>query len=114
MNKFVKQQLNKCRVVLPPYDDNTTHLHIPYQQLQPTTQFNSTDLFTISIKDYIINEPDNFTLSSNWNNGTKPPEHKMQVRMLETRGKMIKVSGNGITTNIYWEGWLPQKGFEIE
>lgn len=114
MNKFVKQQLAKCRVVLPPYDDNTTHMVIPFKtNTIPTQTINTSDKFTIEIKDYIINEPSNFTLSSNWNGGTRPPEHNMIVRYVETRGKMVLVEGTGINTNIYWKGWLPQKGFDV-
>lgn len=113
MNKFVKQQLSKCRIELPPYDDNTTHLNIPYGQHTPKNTLNVDDVFTISIKDYIINEPSNFTLSANWNMGTKPPEHTMYVRYVETKGKMICVEGVGANTNQYWKGWLPQKGFDV-
>ena len=70
MNKFVKQQLAKCRVVLPPYDDNTTHMVIPFKtNTMPTQSLNTSDKFTIEIKDYIINEPSNFTLSLAFGSG---------------------------------------------
>ena len=47
MNKFVKQQLAKCRVVLPPYDDNTTHMIIPFKtNTMPTQTINTSYKFT--------------------------------------------------------------------
>lgn len=115
MNKFIRQQLKKCRLPLPEWDDKTTTLVIPMNTSGTSVYTsNSNKNFEIQIKDYIINEPRNFTLSSNWNNGTKPPEHVLiNVNYISTVGKMSKIGGTGKTTGIYWEGWLPEKGFEI-
>lgn len=110
MNKFIKQQLEKCRVPLCSWDDTTMQLLIPRYS---TEQINSAAEFTIEIKNYIINEPPGFTLSADWNNCTVPPERTMKVQFVDTKGRMTKISGVGVTTNIYWSGWLPNKGFEV-
>ena len=113
MNKFIKQQLLKCNTKLPDWDDNTTELIISRNQPKSSIDITSGN-FYITIEDYIVNEPSNFTLSSNWNGGTKPPEHDMKVELIEKRGKMYKVLGYGINTNITWCGWLPEKGFKVK
>ena len=96
---------------MPEWDSDTTTLIIPYKDnlLIP----NNNDKIKIEIKRYILIEPDTFTLSKDWNNGTIPPEKYMWVNYVDRRGKMLKVSGTGETTNIFWEGWLPEKGFEV-
>lgn len=114
MNKFIKQQLKKCRVVLPEWDDSTTHLLIECTTNHPAQETLNTDKeYLIEIKDYILHEPPNFTLSSNWNAGTVPPEHSMKIKYINVMGKMVQVQGVGTTTNISWTGWLPQKSFEV-
>lgn len=110
MNKFVKQQLERCRISLPSWNEDTTQLIIPKYLTQ---QINSSNEFTIEIKNYILNEPPNFTLSHDWNNDTVPPETHMYVVYVDTKGKMTKVQGRGVTTNIPWVGWLPNKSFEV-
>lgn len=111
MNKFVKEQLNKCNTILPEWYENTTKLVITGKKTPSEVECSGN--ITIHIENYIINEPSNFTLSSNWNGGTTPPENNMNVNIIQQMGKMYKVSGVGISTNKHWEGWLPQKGFKI-
>ena len=111
MNKFIKEQLNKCTITLPEWDDNTTELVISNKPV--STVKNISGNLHIYIENYIINEPATFTLSSNWNGGTKPPENEMVVNVINQSGKMYKVSGEGLTTKTHWEGWLPQKGFRV-
>lgn len=110
MHKSIKKQLNKCRTILPDWDDSTTEMIISHNNVSNNPTSGS---LTIKIENYIINEPANFTLSSNWNNGTKPPEQDMIVDIVNQMGKMYKVSGDGIDTQIHWEGWLPEKGFKV-
>lgn len=111
MNKFIKEQLKKCKTKLPDWNDNTTELFISIKSKH--SDINQSGNLHIKIENYIINEPSTFTLSSNWNGGTKPPENEMIVEIINKAGKMYKVKGFGINTNINWEGWLPEKGFEI-
>lgn len=110
MNRFIKEQLDKCRVQLPKYDDSTTHLYIPRDT--PVEEIQEKKPEKIYIMGYVINEPPSFNLSEQWNNNTVPPENVMEVTVIETRGKMIKVKGKGVTTGEEWCGWLPQKGFK--
>lgn len=111
MNKEIEKELNKCKIAkIPEYDDSTLEIVIP--------KHNSLDIlenhyYSIKIEDYIINEPDNFTLSSNWNNNTKPPEIFLNVKIEKIMGKMIKVDSIGRDTSKVWNGWLPRKAVEI-
>lgn len=66
MNKFIKEQLNKTKILLPNFDDNTTSLFIP----RSNSQISSSDLeighcYLLYLEDYVVNEPAGFTLSSN-------------------------------------------------
>lgn len=114
MQKFIKQQLLKVNIALPEWDDNTTHMIISRDySTEKKNRFTVGGNYDIIIEDYIINEPSNFTLSANWNGGTKPPEHHMSVTIVQIMGKMIKISGVGKTSGTHWEGWLPQKGIKV-
>lgn len=111
MNKEIKLELNKCKIAnIPEYDEDTLEITI--------LKHNSLDIienhyYTINIDDYIINEPDNFTLSSNWNNGTKPPENTVRAKIEKIMGKMIKVNCIGVNSGKVWSGWLPRKSVDI-
>lgn len=109
MNKFVKEQLNKCRTQLPEWDDDTTEMIISNSH----NIVNNSGNLHICIENYIISEPPSFTLSDTWNGGTTPPENHMIVKLVNKNGKMYKVSGVGMNTNIEWTGWLPEKGFKV-
>ena len=110
MNKFVKQQLMNCNVELPYWDDNTLSIYI---QKRTYKNISCDKVYNIKIKNYILEEPSDFTLSIDWNKGTKPPEENMLVKFIDTKGKMKLVNGVGKTTGIMWEGWLPEKGFKV-
>ena len=111
MNKFVKKELEKCKVKLPEWNDDTTQIVIPLYS--ENEDINSKSEYIINIKNYIINEPPNFTLSYDWNSGTVPPETSMKVKYVDYKGKMTKIDGIGTTTNVHWSGWLPNKSFEV-
>lgn len=114
MNLIIEQQLKKCKVASIPYfDKNTTHLIIPKVTVQNEEVCIPGHYYLIEIEDYVINEPPQYTLSSNWNKGTKPPEHRMKVDILQIMGKMVKINGIGDNTDITWEGWLPLKSFKV-
>ena len=34
MNNVIKRELDKVKVLLPEYDDNTTHLYIPKKEVE--------------------------------------------------------------------------------
>lgn len=115
MNKFTKRELQKLdNLIIDEWDDTTTHLVIPRDGISvKSLGFNIGDKFTIQLEGYIINQPPNFTLSENWNQGTFPPEEILDVEVLRVMGKMIGVRAIGKETQKVWEGWLPQKGFKV-
>lgn len=114
MNKFIKQQLDKCRIPLPEYDDNTTHIVIyRNNNISELENLQIGVIYDIKVADYIINEPPTFTLSANWNGGTKPPEHLLTVEIIQLMGKMVKINAIGKNTNIRWTGFLPRKSIEV-
>ena len=112
MNKFTLRELEKIRDMIPDeWDENTTHFVIPgINSIEEDIKVG--DLFTIQLESYIINQPPNFTLSENWNKGTFPPEEVLDIEVVKLLGKMVGVKARGKTTKIYWEGWLPRKGFK--
>lgn len=116
MNKFIKQQLEKVKkCVLPPYDENTLQLIIPKQEI---VNSNNLDLiighfYRVKLADYIINEPSNFTLSTNWNHGLKPKELYLNIEVQKIMGKMVYVNSTTVQSGDMWEGWLPFKSITI-
>lgn len=66
MNKFIKEQLDKSKITLPEYDQDTTELFIRRHAGNAL----ATDLlvgykYLVYVEDYIVHEPENFTLSAN-------------------------------------------------
>ena len=115
MNKFIKEQLQKVTIPMSSWDSNTIQVFIPKQSANSNknTDFELYKSYNIVIEDYIINPPPTFTLASNWNFGTTPPEKELSATVLQIVGKMIKFKCIGKTTNIEWEGWLPKKSIKI-
>lgn len=109
MNKFIKEQLLKCKTKLPYWDESTNELVITHSNHNNNDPANGN--FHIKIAPYILHEPPDFTLSTKWNGGTKPPEEFMSVRIVKQHGEMYFIRGIGLETGINWEGWLPGKGF---
>ena len=114
MNKFIKKELEKCRIKLPEYNDDTTYLFIPRNEdVKNLEELKINHFYLFEVADYIINEPPTFTLSANWNGGTYPPEKRLNCEVLEFVGKMVKVLSEGETTHIRWEGFLPRKSIKM-
>ena len=119
MNKFIKEQLGKCRVaVLPSYDDNTLNMIIPKtNNLIDTLKEDS--CYFVKLENYIINPPSNFDLHTNWNHNVIPKDQYMNCEIVQVMGKMIKIRGAGVDesgkqpTGNYWEGWIPKKSMTI-
>ena len=119
MNEIIKEQLSKCKLAqIPSFDDNTTTLVLHKREPEKDPELNH--YYIIELEDYIVNEPDGFTLSSNWNKGSKPKYSYYRVEIIQLMGKMIKVRGIGydpVTDTDYlelWAGWLPRSGFHIK
>ena len=117
MNPVVKRELEKVRIPLPEYDDDTTILHIPKQGNSSEAVTHTIEVshcYLIQVADYVLNEPPNFTLSSNWNKGVKPVSKFLKVQIDTIMGKMIQVSGCGYDwqsqadkSDVYSALWLP-------
>ena len=119
MNKYVLEELKKCKVAkLPPYDSTTKQMVIP--KSAPTSQLlDIGKCYLIQLEPYILNPPEGFTLHENWNKNIKPPQEFLKVEISQIMGKMIKVNALGYDykagqdTNEIWEGWLPRKSISI-
>lgn len=114
MNKFTARELNKIKETIPiEFDDTTTHIIIPCVENRKVNTYNIGDKFSIRLESYIRNQPPNFTLAENWNQGTVPPEDYLDITIVKTAGKMIGVKAIGKNSGEKWEGWLPSKGFMV-
>lgn len=119
MNKYVINQLQKCKVAcIPEYDSSTRHLIIP--KATTTKQLMQVGkCFLIRISDQVMHNPNNIISHDNWNNGKAPVRPYMKVEINKVMGDMVKVLGIGydhisnIDTNEIWEGWLPIHQIQI-
>lgn len=109
MNKFIKEQLLKIKIPMSDWDDNTLKIIIYKQDNTSKADFVVGNIYNITVANYVINPPPNFSLASNWNYGTVPPEENMTAQVLQIMGNMLKFSCKGESTGITWEGWLPRK-----
>lgn len=119
MNSFIKEQLKKCKVAeLPNLEQAKEVLFIPKKEPEKEPELNH--YYIIELEDYVINEPEGFTLSANWNKGTKPTCSYYKVQVVQLLGKMVKVSGisydviNSTDLSDVWTGWLPRASFHIK
>lgn len=110
MSNNLINALNKCKIanVLKISDDQ--FIIKKHTELELIISH----FYNVEVANYIINEPPNFTLSCNWNNGTVPPETNLNIQVLDIQGNMIKVDAIGVSTNKVWEGWLPKKSIVVK
>lgn len=115
MNKFIKKELNKVNVALPPWDDNTTTLviHPGGRKVVVTDEFVVGNNLKLHLENYLVHPYEGFTLAENWNGGTNPPESVINATIIQIMGKMIKVDCVGETSGTHWIGWLPKKGIKV-
>lgn len=117
MNKFIKEQLDKCKIVLPEYDDTTVQLFIPKNSKHIEIKNEELDIvvgmcYTIEVEHYIIAPYEGFTLHQNWNKGVVPTDSLMNCEVTQIMGKMVKVNAIGVHDGKSWEGWLPRKSIK--
>ena len=114
MNKFIKEQLNKCKIAnIPEFDDDTTELLIQGANKSNKVDFELGLEYNIEVEDYIIHPYPGFTLHDNWNKGIVPTDKQMHVLITKDMGKMICVQAIGLNDNKVWGGWLPKKSCKI-
>lgn len=123
MNPVIKRELEKVRAPLPEYDDNTTLITILRKSVEPgaqVPQLIENHCYIIELESYILDEPPNFTLSSNWNRGIIPKSKHLQIEVSKVMGKMTQVNGSGYDimneqplTDGYIGLWLPVLGIKI-
>lgn len=123
MNNIIKQELEKCKDILPEFDDKTTYILIPkgsnYQE-NKNIELEIGKYYSIRLAKYILYPPENFTLDSNWNNGVHPQSEYMLVTPIKFVGKMIQFDGCGYDfyndkslDDVYNGLWLPQGSIEV-
>ena len=115
MNKIIEDQLRKCKVAdIPEFNDSTISLTIHKKNLdKKSADIELNHYYKIEIANYVLTPNENFTLAENWNNGTVPPEARMNCEIKQIMGKMVQVFCIGETTQKTWGGWLPRKSFNI-
>lgn len=120
MNKIIKRELEKVRINLE-YNNDTTEIFIPKGNNQTiTVDLKVNHNYNIYVEDYILNEPPNFTLSTNWNGGVVPTSKYMNACVTQVLGKMIRVDACGydpikkITKPDSYVGlWLPSQSIHV-
>lgn len=120
MTPLVKKQLQKCKVaIIPPYDDNTTHLIIEHATAQEAQSCIPNHCYLIELEDYLVNPPPTFAFHINWNGNNIPKSKHYKCECLQLMGKMVKINGVGFDwenqVDLYdmWSGWLPLKSIKI-
>lgn len=121
MNNIIKKQLENIKVAnLPDWDNNTTHLIIKKGQRLDSEAIQINHYYLVELADYVINEPEGFSLSSNWNNGITPKDKTMKCCVTSLMGNMVKIDGVGFDIanqkdlNSTFSGWIPKKAIKIK
>lgn len=122
MNPVVKRELEKVRYPLE-YTDDTTHLVIPQKEdlfVASVPEVEVGACYLIKLAPYILNEPPDFKLSSNWNKGVIPQSRFFNVSVNKVAGKMINVDASGVADDGFTPNneahvdlWLPSGGIQI-
>lgn len=119
MNDKIKQQLIKVHRVQLDFDDTTTEINIPKLGNEVSEDFIKNHKYRVELQDYLLTDNPNFDFHTTWNNGIVPKDRIMDIIVLDTTPKMIKVHGYGISlggnlTMNEWEGFLPKKSLTIK
>lgn len=126
MDKIIEQQLKAVKLAqIPDFDLDTNTLIIPKYVHSGASNISDTEsvhigrMYIVELADYILNEPNGFTLHANWNNNIKPTNKYMKILVLQDLGKMVKIKGIGYDINLKkdleaeWIGWCPKKSLKI-
>lgn len=121
MNKYIREELEKIKAPMSSYDDKTTVIQIEKRKsVSTSSSFTIGTKYRISVEDYILNEPPNFTLSANWNRGIVPTSRYFEGTVVNIQGNMIQFNlvGFDIDSNTekddkYVGLWLPKKSITV-
>ena len=122
MNPVIQRELEKIRYPLE-YTESTTHLVIPKKEdifVSDATPLEVGRCYLVKLAPYILNEPADFTLSSNWNKGVVPKSRFMNISVNKIAGKMLNVDASGVNddgvtanTEVHVDFWLPLGGIQV-
>ena len=110
MNELIKRELLKVKVAkVPPFDDNTTHIHI--KKGLNVNEFKVGCAYAVQLYNVLVNPPKNFSFHINWNKGNVPKSRYMKCYVVEKMSAMIKVDALLCDENFndigeMWSGWL--------
>lgn len=120
MNKWIKEQLKKCKVAeIPEFSDETTLIVIKKSCGQSLNSVQSVEdiivghFYKIEVENYIINPYPGFALHDDWNQGIIPKDKFMNCEIKQIMNRMVKIEAVGADTNNQWSGWLPRKSFKV-
>lgn len=119
MNKIVQRELEKIRANID-YNDNTTYIYIPKSGQLSAVDLQVDHNYNIYVEDYILHEPSNFSLSTNWNKGVVPSSKYLNICVISKMKDMICVDGCGwdninnvVKADCYTGLWLPQSSIHV-
>ena len=110
MNVLIKKELDKVKVANVQESGNT--IYVKGTKLLNQIQFEKNKYYRIELKDYLVHPYEGFNLHIQWNNNIAPKDCIMNIEVIDTMGKMIKVTGCG-ESGIVWTGWLPISSVSI-
>lgn len=132
MNNLILDQLNMLKSYNYIIDDNAEIINFTdnMQSVKFIKNINATysisntleveKNYIVELANYIVNEPDGFTLSTQWNAGVVPKSNILKLTVLEIRGKMCRIRGIGYDLlhnknldDSYNNLWLPIKSIKI-
>ena len=120
MNKFIEQELKKCKIAKVESVSDTEFL-IRKVSEQDSSNITQGGCYVIELAKYITHPSPNFTLASNWNRGIVPKSECLKCTVTQIMGKMIKIDGCGYDiendkdlNDSYIGLWLPLGGVNVK
>ena len=118
MNKFIIEQLHKCKVAkvigdpkdeIIIYVNKTTVNPQDYIPVVPAATFQIGHWYEIEIEDCMLIPCDWYnTIHSQWNKNNPPVDKHLKCEVIQIAGKMVRIKGTSFETKREWTGWLPK------
>lgn len=127
MQKFIKEQLSSCKLAkVPEFDDNTTTMIIPRigseetlseeaveEKKAPPINLEVGKRYIFEVDDSLVHDSIWYKeIHNKWNSGLGPKEPVIGAKVVEIKGRMIKVESVD-RYNYTWNGWLPYGNIKI-